>query len=403
MMLAKPMKKDRISKILLFSVAFLLCFQLSVKPSTASTEKVMLYATGCHICIDNYFLELRSSLSKIGITDIQKVTSSTLVAKAQSQLYQNLSVPNDMWGKCLVSVDDRFLFINYVPADIILDFLANYSRRFHSIVIYTDSLNEAYRVLYEDGSIAECDSKDSLFESVGKTKITLPFLTVMSLIVVAGLVDSINPCAFAVLFFFIAFLYVARRDASEEAKPKIRLVGTVYIVGVYISYLMIGLAMIDIFNLIPYPGLLKTIIAALVIFLGAINVKDYFWPGKWLSLKIPSSQWRTLAKWMHKFTIPSAFIVGLMVSCVEFPCTGGVYLGILGLLASSATFLQGLMYLIVYNVLFVLPLIIILAVATDKRVIEKMRTWNIAQEKPMRLISGLIMVLMGLYLFLSAL
>jgi len=222
MMPAKPMKRDRISKILLFSVAFLLCLQLSAKPSTASTEKVTLYATGCHICIDNYFAELRSSLSKIGITDIQKVTSSTLVAKAQSQLYQNLSVPNDMRGKCLVSVDDRFLFINYVPVDIVLDFLANYSRRFHSIVIYTDSLNEAYKILYEDGSIVECDSKDSLFESVGKTKIALPFLTVMSLIVVSGLVDSINPCAFAVPFFFIAFLYLSRDRDSGDARRSAR-------------------------------------------------------------------------------------------------------------------------------------------------------------------------------------
>jgi len=91
-----------------------------------------------------------------------------------------------------------------------------------------------------------------------------------------------------------------------------------------------------------------------------------------------------------------------LVSVVEFPCTGGVYLGILGLLASSATFTQGLTYLMIYNVMFVLPLIIILIVSSNKRVVEKMRAWNISQEKPMRLISGLVMVLMGVYLLLSA-
>jgi len=71
-------------------------------------------------------------------------------------------------------------------------------------------------------------------------------------------------------------------------------------------------------------------------------------------------------------------------------------------LASSATFTQGLTYLMIYNVMFVLPLIIILIVSSNKRVVEKMRAWNVSQEKPMRLISGLVMVLMGVYLLLSA-
>jgi len=47
-------------------------------------------------------------------------------------------------------------------------------------------------------------------------------------------------------------------------------------------------------------------------------------------------------------------------------------------------------------------LIIILIVSSNKRVVEKMRAWNVSQEKPMRLISGLVMVLMGVYLLLSA-
>jgi cytochrome c biogenesis protein CcdA len=289
-----------------------------------------------------------------------------------------------------------------VPVNIILDFLANHSRWFHSIAIYRDALFERYKVLYEDGSIVECDNESALFESIGNTRTSLQFFTVFPLIIVSGLIDSINPCAFAVMFFFLAFLYMARRDSSEDVRPKVRLVGTVYIIGVYISYLLIGLAVIDVFMITPFPNLIKTIVAALVIFLGAVNVKDYFWPGKWLSLKIPKSRWRTIAGWMHKFTIPSAFVVGLLVSVVEFPCTGGVYLGILGLLASSATFTQGLTYLMIYNVMFVLPLIIILIVSSNKRVVEKMRAWNISQEKPMRLISGLVMVLMGVYLLLSA-
>jgi len=390
-------------KRILLLMAILLSSQFFVKPSTASNEKVTFYATGCHVCINRYFEELQSSLSEKGIKDVQKVTDDTSVSEAQKQLYQNLNVPEDMRGKAVVSVDDHYLFINYVPVSIILNFLANHSRGYSTIVICWDALSETYKILYADGSIAECADEGSLFQSIGESRGRLPFFTVLPLVIVSGLIDSINPCAFAVMFFFLAFLYMARRDPSEDVRPKVRLVGTVYIIGVYISYLLIGLAVIDVFRITPFPNLIKTIVAALVIFLGAVNVKDYFWPGKWLSLKIPKSQWRTIAGWMHKFTIPSAFIVGLLVSVVEFPCTGGVYLGILGLLASSATFTQGLTYLMIYNVMFVLPLIAILIVSSNKRVVEKMRAWNISQEKPMRLISGLVMVLMGVYLLLSAL
>lgn len=121
---------------------------------------------------------------------------------------------------------------------------------------------------------------------------------------------------------------------------------------------------------------------------------------RWLSLKIPKSQWKTIAKWIHKSTIPSAFVVGLMVGLLEFPCTGGIYLAILGMLAYRTTFTQGFTYLLIYNVAFVLPLIIILAVSSSKRFVEKMRTWQLSKEKPMRLVMGLITISIGLSLLL---
>ena len=81
-----------------------------------------------------------------------------------------------------------------------------------------------------------------------------------------------------------------------------------------------------------------------------------------------------IARWMHKATTPSAFVAGLLVSTVEVPCTGGIYLAILGMLASKTSFMQGFTYLLVYNVTFVLPLIIILTVSINRRVAERMRS-----------------------------
>jgi len=400
------MEKNRRIKTLFFLIAILLFLQFFVNSSTASEEKVVFYSTSIDRCgkCRRYFETLKSSLSTIGVDDVQLVRDETLVSEALEKLYQNLNVPEYMRAReIVVSVDDRFLFINYVPVDFIVDFLANHSYAYSSIVIYAVGLKELYSVLHEDGSIIDCEIERSISECIGEPVTTLSFFTFFPVVVISGLLDGINPCAFAVLFFFLAFLYMARQKTSENTKRRILLVGSVYIISVYLTYLMIGLSIIKAITITPFPHLLAKIGATLCILLGIVNIKDYFWPGRWLSLKIPKSQWKTIAKWIHKSTIPSAFVVGLIVGLVEFPCTGGIYLAILGMLASRTTFSQGFIYLLVYNVAFVLPLIIILTVSSSKRFVEKMRMWQLSKEKPMRLIMGLIMISIGLFLLLTEL
>lgn len=397
------MEKNRRIKAIFFLIAILLFLQFFANSSTASAEKVIFYAPSFDRCdkCKRYFEKLGSSISIIGVNEVQLVRDETLVSEALEKLYQNLNVPENMQGKIVVSVDDRFLFINYVPVDFIVDFLVNHSHAYGSIVICADELQGLYRILYEDGNIMECEIGHSISECFGEPVTALPFFAVFPVIVMSGLLDGINPCAFAVLFFFLAFLYMARRKTSENARQKILLVGSVYIMSVYLTYLMIGLSIIKAITITPFPHLLAKIGATLCILLGIVNIKDYFWPGRWLSLKIPKSQWKTIAKWIHKSTIPSAFVVGLMVGLAEFPCTGGIYLAILGMLAYSTTFAQGFVYLLIYNVAFVLPLIIILAISSNKQFVEKMRMWQLSKEKPMRLIMGLIMISIGLSLFLT--
>ena len=398
------MENNRRIKTPLVLITFLLFLQFFAISSTASDEKVVFYSTSIDRCSKcrKYFETLKSSLSTIGVDDVQLVRDETLVSEALEKLYQNLNVPENMRTReIVVSVDDRFLFIYYVPVDFIVDFLANHSHAYSSIVIYVDELQGLYRILHEDGNIVECEIGHSTSECIGEPITTLSFFAVVPVIVISGLLDGINPCAFAVLFFFLAFLYMARRKTSENTKQRILLVGSVYIISVYLTYLMIGLSIIKAITITPFPHLLAKIGATLCILLGIINIKDYFWPGRWLSLKIPKSQWKTIAKWIQKSTIPSAFVVGLMVGLLEFPCTGGIYLAILGMLAYSTTFAQGFIYLLIYNTAFVLPLIIILAVSSNKRFVEKMRTWQLSKEKPMRLIMGLIMISIGLFLLLT--
>jgi cytochrome c biogenesis protein CcdA len=138
--------------------------------------------------------------------------------------------------------------------------------------------------------------------------------------------------------------------------------------------------------------------ALIVILLGIINIKDYFFYGRLLSLRISTSNWRRIGKWIHKATIPSAVITGFMVSLFEFPCTGGIYVAILGLLAVRTTFIEGFFFLVIYNLAFVLPLLIILFLSSNEKVIERMRERQERDKKLIRLFLGLIMVTLGLFL-----
>lgn len=224
---------------------------------------------------------------------------------------------------------------------------------------------------------------------VSSYKVMLP------LVIGTGFLDGLNPCAFAVLLFFIAFLFTIRRTRASIWK-----MGVVYIGAIYLVYLGIGVGLLKTILITGRPHLMAKIGAWLVIVLGLINLKDYFFPQLPISLKIPQFSKKTLQTWMGKATLPAAAVLGFLVGLCVFPCSGGPYVATIGLLAARKTYFQGLLYLLLYNLAFVLPLIIILVLASNKRVVEKMTAWEQSKSKTMRLISGLLMIALGVIILL---
>jgi cytochrome c biogenesis protein CcdA len=83
------------------------------------------------------------------------------------------------------------------------------------------------------------------------------------------------------------------------------------------------------------------------------------------------------------------------VALFEFPCTGGIYVAILGMLAVKASQLEGIIYLLLYNIAFVIPLIAILVLASNRQVVEKLRDWQKVENLKMKLLMGLFMIALG--------
>ena len=230
----------------------------------------------------------------------------------------------------------------------------------------------------------EDDSKNIYLE---RDYITIP------IIIISSLIDSVNPCAIAVIIFLITTLILAKY------KRGILRYGLTYIITIFIVYLGLGIGFIYFIEWISIPDLFFTIVGCILIILGILSIKDFFWYGKGISLGIPERIKGFIGKNINKATIFSMISLGIIVSIFESTCSGGVYLGILSLIAKQGLNLKLLLLLIVYNFIFVLPLLIILIIFYFGMSIKKInRALTQKKKNVYRIIDGVILIFLGIYL-----
>lgn len=213
----------------------------------------------------------------------------------------------------------------------------------------------------------------------------LPTLTI------AAIVDSINPCAISVLLLTVGFLFSLNKDRNHILK-----IGLVYIAAIYTIYISIGLGILQALTLFGIPRIFGKFGAIFIILAGTINIINHYFPKFPIKLKIPDNAHPQLAQFIKKATVPAAIILGLLVGLYEFPCTGGPYLMILGLLHDKTSFIQGLLYLLYYNLIFVTPLVAILWFASQKMIYEKVGKWRNDQMSKLGIWDALIMIILGM-------
>lgn len=209
-------------------------------------------------------------------------------------------------------------------------------------------------------------------------------------VVVAALIDSINPCAFGVLLFLMAILL-----SMGSAKRALRS-GLIYTSVIFIVYFAAGLGIMRFASDFLVMEGVKLSIGILVLAMAAIEIKDFFWEGKGFSLAIPKGAKPWLEKHARRGTFLSLIVLGILVSLVELPCTGGIYLAILSLIADSGA--EGMFYLVLYNLIFVLPLVLISYFVYRGAKVESVSDWTQKNKRFMRLAAGIILLGLGLLL-----
>lgn len=215
-------------------------------------------------------------------------------------------------------------------------------------------------------------------------------LPMVPLVAVTGFLDGIHPCAIAILIFFIAFLLTLQRSLKN-----IFTLGLVYIFVIFLTYLAVGIGLLSGIMLFGQHHFFAKLGSWLLIFMGAVNLKDYFFPQFKLGLKFPTPSRDKIKNLLQKASLPTVAVAAFLVGLCSIPCSGGIYAAVTALLASKTTFFTGFLYLLLYNFMFVLPLIILLVLAANPYTLVKLGEWQQKTKSTQKLIMGILMIILG--------
>jgi len=205
-------------------------------------------------------------------------------------------------------------------------------------------------------------------------------------VIIAGLEDGINPCAFTVIVFFISFLAL-----QGYRKRELFFIGAAFILAVFLTYLCIGLGIFNFFyrfrGFWVITHLVNIVIGAASILFGVFALYDFIkfkrtGSTDGLVLQLPKPVKERIHKVVGFFyrkdlrqeqqrpspglakLIASTLVTGFLVSLLEAVCTGQVYLPTIAfVLKASPLKLQALGYLLLYNIMFIIPLVVIFVFA----------------------------------------
>lgn len=261
---------------------------------------------------------------------------------------------------------------------------------------------------YTESAIKEAVSKLTGAEDDSHETITLPFIgqvdpTTFPLFVftvVLGLLDGFNPCAMWVLMFLLGLLIHAR------SRRKVLMIGLIFVIASGVVYFGFMAAWFNLFVLLGFSRIITIILAIAAFVMGIINVKEFFMFKKGPSLMIPEGQKDKLFAKMRRvvqekkpwlaimMTIGLAFFVNL----IELACTIGLpAIFTKTMVDRQIPDLQKWMYLVLYNVMYVIPLLVIVLVFAvtmgGKKLQEK-------HARVLKLMSGLLMLGLGVFLLI---
>ena len=215
-------------------------------------------------------------------------------------------------------------------------------------------------------------------------------LSLIPLVIITGLIDGLSPCVIAILIFFIAFLV-----SLQKSFKRVLFLGLVYIFVVFLTYLTVGVGLFSGIMLFGQHHFFAKLGSWFLIIWGVVQIKDYFFPKLPFHLRMPKVSSKKVKFWLEKSTLLGVIIAAFLVGLCSVPCSAGIYTAITSFLASKTTYLTGFLYLLLYNLMVIVPLLILLLIAVNPITLGKIAKWRQKNERTEKLVMGLMMIALG--------
>ena len=198
----------------------------------------------------------------------------------------------------------------------------------------------------------------------------------------AGVLDGLNPCAFALLVLFATYTLTMVNAVTSDGTPtqlaRQRLLGagSLYVGAVWITYFLIGLGLFSFLGWLGQDHLVTRVAVILALVMGLWMIKDILLPGWGPAMAAPHATHGWMHKAMERGGLAGMLIAGVLVGICTVPCSGAIYLDIVAVLHASGGGVTGLALLALYNVAFIVPLLLLLGAVTNRRVLGQLGRWN---------------------------
>jgi cytochrome c-type biogenesis protein len=223
----------------------------------------------------------------------------------------------------------------------------------------------------------------------------------------SGFADGFNPCAFALLVLFATYTLTLVNAVTADGSPTpsarrtLLGAGSLYVGAVFITYFLIGLGLFSFLSWLGEDHLVARVAAVVALLMAVWMLKDVFLPGWGPSMAAPSGTHGWMNKAMQRGGLAGMLLAGVLVGICTVPCSGAVYLSIITVLHASGGGAVGLALLALYNVAFIVPLLIFLLAVSNRRVLGTLGRWNKANGAVVKSILAFGVVAMSFGLLLS--
>jgi len=223
----------------------------------------------------------------------------------------------------------------------------------------------------------------------------------------AGLIDGLNPCAFATLVFFVSYLTFTGRRGRD-----VLLVGASFALGVFLTYLLVGVGLLRVVQSLSFFTALGRwvylITALLCVLLATLTFRDFFQARRGqtseMSLKLPMGLRRRIHTVIRQSAqlqafVAVAFLTGFVVSLLELACTGQVYLPtIMFVLSMPDLAARAFFYLVLYCLMFILPLILVFVLSYFGTTSDQLSRFVNLHTPTIKFLTGLVFVGLALWM-----